>query len=310
MNAVIISSESRILLNEQILKIVKKSKNIVKFNLAECSMEDIINEAAYISLLDETKYIIVRNCDFFSTAKLKDNEGSLLQRYLANPNSNTILIFTTTKKLSEKNPLVITLKKENAVIEIPKMNEYELVKKVMNDLKKENYIISYDDSKDLVKNCLNNYDLIYNEIEKIKLYYQTPQEILSKDLKKLISKTEEDNAFRLINAIIQKDFNQIFSIFEDLKLFKEEPIMLISLLAREYRFMYIIKVNKEHNQQELCKLLGIQKWQYDKFAKNSYDYSLDELKNLLHELFVLDQKIKQGKIDKYLGFELFLLNLD
>ena len=200
------------------------------------------------------------------------------------------------------------MKEKYEVIEIPKLNEYEMKKKVSEILKKDGYQIDYDASNYLVTNSLNNYDIIYNEIEKIKLCYPKAQKLTLENIQKIASSLIEDNVFKLINAIVSKNSKQSFKIFNDLKLLKEEPIAFISLLAKEYRNMYLIKTNKIYSDVELLQILNIQKWQYDKYAKNAYSYTPLELKNKLKELYELDLKIKKGKIDKYLGFELFLLN--
>lgn len=309
MNAVLISSESRMLIKEQIDEIISSSQNIINYDLDNCSIEDIINEASYINLIEEQKYIIVKNCNIFSSAKMKKEDENLLTKYLQDPNLNTTIIFTLQKSISLKNPIVSIIKKQYKIIEIPKMNEYNLVKKIMSDLKKQHYNIDYETSKYIVKNCLNNYDLIFNELEKIKIFYGDKKDILLNDVKNLISNNIEDNVFKLVNSVIEKD-DKMYKYFQDLKLFKEDPIKLIVLIAREYRYMYILKNVQDMDEQELCKKLKIQKWQLDKFKRNAYSYKSEELKENIQSLFNLDKNIKNGKIDKYLGFELFMLNLN
>ena len=309
MNAVLISSESRMLIKEQIDEIISSSQNIINYDLDNCSIEDIINEASYINLIEEQKYIIVKNCNIFSSAKMKKEDENLLTKYLQDPNLNTTIIFTLQKSISLKNPIVSIIKKQYKIIEIPKMNEYNLVKKIMSDLKKQRYNIDYETSKYIVKNCLNNYDLIFNELEKIKIFYGEKKDILLNDVKNLNSNNIEDNVFKLVNSVIEKD-DKMYKYFQDLKLFKEDPIKLIVLIAREYRYMYIIKNVQDMDEQELCKKLKIQKWQLDRFKRNAYSYKSEELKENIQSLFNLDKNIKIGKIDKYLGFELFMLNLN
>ena len=40
--------------------------------------------------------------------------------------------------------------------------------------------------------------------------------------------------------------------------------------------------------------------------KNSYNYSLNDLKKILIDLSTLDSKIKSGEYDRYVDFEMFL----
>ena len=308
MHNYLITSESFRLIEEYILKIVKNNQNIIKYDMNEASIEDLLNEASYISLIDEPKFLIAKNAMFFANTKLKEEDNNYLLNYLNNPNLNTTIIFTISSKIDERKKITKLMKEKYEVIEIPKLNEYEMKKKVSEILKKDGYQIDYDASNYLVTNSLNNYDIIYNEIEKIKLCYPKAQKLTLENIQKIASSLIEDNVFKLINAIVSKNSKQSFKIFNDLKLLKEEPIAFISLLAKEYRNMYLIKTNKTYTESELLQILNIQKWQYDKYAKNAYSYTPLELKNKLKELYELDLKIKKGKIDKYLGFELFLLN--
>ncbi len=310
MNAYLIVSESFRLIDEQIEKIVKNNPNIIKFDMQEESIEDLINEAAYISLLNDPKFIIAKNANFFGSSKIKEEDSNKLLSYLNNPNPQSTIIFTLNTKLDERKKITKLMKEKYQIIEIAKLNEYDMNKKVSNLLKENGYKVDFETVRYITKSCLVNYDLIYNEIEKIKLCYLNQKDLTFEDIKAIVSPSIEDNVFKFINAIVEKNTRLMFKYFKDLKILKEEPIAFISLLAREYRNMYLIKTQKKNkSQSELMKLLNIQKWQYDKHEKYAYEYSEKELKEKLRALLKLDTDIKTGKIDKYLGFELFLLNI-
>lgn len=299
----LLKADSIYLLEEEINKIIADSNNVVRYNAMECELQNIIEEAAYISFLPDTKYIVIKNIEIFGTKKNKD-DILLLEKYLNNPNEQSVLIFTTTDKLDERKKITKIMREKYKVIDIPKLKEYDLNKKINEIFKKDGYKIDFDTIKYISKNCLYNYDLIYNEIEKIKQYYTDTKQININDVKCLVSSSIEDNVFKFVNAVIAKD-NNMFNLYKDIKLLKQEPIAIITLLAREYRNMYIIKTQNDMNL--VCKTLGLQSWQYENSAKYAYNYTKKELKELLHQLFELDLKIKSGRIDKYLGLELFLL---
>ncbi len=302
----LISSDSFRLIEEQISTIVSDSKNIVTYNLDQNDLQEVIQEASYISFLPDIKYIIVKNADIFSSKKAKENDLVLLENYLENPNLQVVLIFITNNKVDERKKITKLMKQKYKYINIAPLKEYDLNQKVYQIFKNDGYKIDFESVKYITKANLGNYDLIYNEIEKIKTFYAQDKQILLKDIKKLAASSLEDNIFKFINAVIKKD-NIMFSYLNKVKLLKQEPVMIISLLAREYRNMYIVKNNQ--NIKEVCSVLKLQSWQYDTYLKNSYNYSLEELKNLLNQLYELDLKIKKGDIDKYLGLELFLLSL-
>ena len=309
MNIYLIISESFRLVDEKIATIINNSENVVSYDLNNYLLEDLITEAGYISIFDEQKYIIAKNADFFGSNKLKESDTNILCNYLNNPNDKTTLIFTTSKKVDDRKKITKIVRNNYNVIDIPKLSEYEMNKKIAAIMKKKGYNIDYESIQYLIKNSLNNYDIIYNEIEKIVLYYGDNKTVKIGDLKLLISHSLDDNIFKLINAIVDKNYQAMFKTYEELKIFKVEPIAIISLLAKEYRNIYLVKTCKNYSNIELMKLMGVQNWQFAKYEKISYDYSIKELKNYIKLLYKMDLNIKKGKIDKYLAIELFMLDL-
>ena len=92
-------------------------------------------------------------------------------------------------------------------------------------------------------------------------------------------------------------------LYDDLKLTKTEPLLLIGLLAREHRLMLISKTLRQahYSMYDICRELGLQDWQVDKFLKNGARYPVFELENKLIYLANLDFNIKTGKIEKWNG---------
>ena len=72
MKVYVINGESYFLINEEISKIIKDSKNITTFDLNINTLEDVIIEAGYYSIFQEDKYIIVKNANFFGSEKLNE----------------------------------------------------------------------------------------------------------------------------------------------------------------------------------------------------------------------------------------------
>ena len=102
--------------------------------------------------------------------KISKKDKKLLQ-YLENPNTNTILIFTVYGKPASKKKIVKIIKDRYSYIEIADFKPAELISRADNLLKEDGYKASKEVLQYIISNCLNNYDLIVNEIDKIKLYY-------------------------------------------------------------------------------------------------------------------------------------------
>ncbi len=310
MNLYLISSSSRVLLTEKQDELIQNQNKII-YNAQEQTLEDIINEASYVSMFGEMKYILVKNANYFGTEKLKEQDEKMLLKYMENPYPLTTIIFTTYEPIDERKKVTKMMKEKGKVILIDLPKGIDLYNKVADRLIEKKYIAEKETINYLINACLNNYDLICNEIEKIDLYYQKPTKINLETIKNLVSKTIVDNNFKFVDAVIQKDIKKAFQYLEDLTILKIEPLTLINLLAREYRNMLSMKLYEEKkiNKKEIQQELKLQTWQYDKTKKNADTYHKDDLKDYLIELEKLDVKIKSGQIDKTIGLKLFILNL-
>lgn len=307
----LIETTSRVLLEKQIDKILGSSENKIIYNAELYTIDDILEEASYVSMFGEMKYLIVKNANFFGKNKLKEEEEKKLLTYLENPYPLCTLIFTTYEPTDSRKKITKTIKEKFEYLNIPTLKGLELYNQVASLLVEKKYLAEKDTINYMINACLGNYDLIYNEINKIDLFYQTPTKIKLENVKNIISKTIVDNNFKFVDAVIERDLKKAIQYLEDLSILKIEPLSLINLLAREYRNMLVIKTLEEerYSKKEIAKELQLQDWQIDKTSKNSMNYHKDDLKDYLVRLEKLDFQIKSGLIDKLVGLKLFLLDL-
>ena len=306
MNYIIISNSYHIIL-EEIKKIVSNIDEIEYLDYQTSSIEEIVEEANYTSLFNDKKIIVIKNADFLgSKATLKTDT---LEKYLANPNPASTIIFTYSDKPDERKKIIKLVKATEHYIYIKPLTYKEVTDRIINNFKNHKYKIAYDDANYITNKCLNNYDLVMMELEKIYLYYNEPTTVKRNDLENIISKYMDDNNFKFVDAVIKNDYKLSIKMLNDFKIQKVEPIALLSLLVREYRLMLFSKdlYKKGFSNKKIGEELGLQDWQVDKLIKNSYAFTLTELEDKLIELTELDFNIKSGKMDKYLGLELFIL---
>ena len=311
MNIYLITSDSIKLIDEELKKILKKETNIETFDLNNVELEDILIEAQYVSMFNDKRVIVVKNANIFGSGKIVEKKAELLLKYLESPNENTILIFTYNDKCDTRKKVTKLIKEKYSYIEIPKLSFNDLTNKIRNNLKSDGFSIESDSINYIINNCLNNYDLIYNELEKLKLYYDNPCKISFNDVKKIISNNIDDNNFKFIEAVINNDLERAFKLLDDLSLLKVEPISLVSLLAREYRLLYCTKTlyDDKRDLNSISCELKLQNWQVEKMLKNSFKYTYDELENNILNLNECDVQMKSVYFDKITLFKTYLLKM-
>ena len=320
----LISCTSYRLLEEEIQKIVKDNPyTTVDNNIV--SLEEIIEEANYQSLFDEIKYIVIKNINIFNTKRTKkeeikedeeeqektSSEEDLLNKYLDNPNPNTVLIFTTTTKPSLTKKITKKIKERYNLIIITDFDYKEIQNRIIEYFKKKKYTYEKDIPYYICTCCQNNYDLVMNELEKIELYYQNPQQIQLRDVQNIISKPLEDNNFKFIDSVLDKNLKESIKILEDLTILKISPLMLLILLSREYRnVLYALKYQDKYTKEDIMQKLNIKyTFQIDKIINRTYQYKEQELEDILLLAADINYKMLIGKLEQKTGLELFILKV-
>lgn len=311
MKVCLINCESYLLINEKIYEIIGDNKNVSTFDLSDSTLEDVILEAGYFSMFDEEKYIIVKNANFFGTGKNNEQDSELLINYMKEPNEKTTIIFVCSEKIDARKKVTKIFKDNNSLIVIPNLKYYEIENRVADYYKKLGFKIAPETIKYIVSNGLNNYDIIMNEVYKISLFYDEPCFIKHEDVLNIVSKSINTNNFLFVDAIVDNDLELSLNLFNDLKIMKVEPSVLLSLIARNFRIMLNVKTLLEQNKREyeIMNELGLMDWQLEKYLKKIFPYKIKELESILLKLSKLDLDIKSGKVDRFIGLELFILDI-
>lgn len=303
------------LIKQEILMIKNNEKiddiSINTYDLENVSLETIIDDASTISLFSDKKIIICDNAYIFTgttNKKLPEQNSKILEEYLEHENPNTILIFTIIKdKLDERKKIVKTLKQNKRIKEFNKLEHIEeFIKKEL-----EPYKIEKKDISLLLDRVGDNLSILHQEIEKIKLYKDKDMIITENDITELTHKNVDTDIFNLIENIVKKNKNLALESYKEMVILGEEPIKIIIMLANQFRLIYQARnlYKKGYSEKDISNLLGIHPYRI-KLAINKGNQFQDEtLLIYLKRLSELDINIKNGKIEKELGLELFILNL-
>lgn len=285
--------------------------NISFYDLENSKLEDIIDDASTISLFSDNKLIICDNAYVFTgttNKKLPEQNVKILEDYLTNDNSDTILIFIVNKdKLDERKKVVKLLKEKKQIKEFNKINNIDefIIKEF------EPYKISRKEINLLRNRVGENLNLLHQEINKIKLYKDDVLEIYSDDIINLTTKNIDTDIFNLIENIVMKNKVAAIESYKEMLRLGEEPIKIIVMLANQFRLIYQSRnlYKKGYSEKDISSMLNIHPYRIKLALNKGSKFQDDVLILYLEKLANLDINIKSGKIDKDLGLELFILSL-
>ena len=315
MNLYLIYGLENYLINEKIKEIVDKSKvetdNIINFDLDEDSIMSVLVEASTVGMFSDKKVLIVNNSNFLCANKsLSENELDELNKYIEHPFEDIMIIFVVREeKLDSRKKITKNLSKICKVYECNKIDSYNMNNYLSNYIRDKGYSIS-SDSVDLIISKVG-YELsnIINELDKLFIYKDTDKKIKKEDIENVITKNIEKNIFELTNAIINRNKDKIMEIYNDLILAKEDPIKLLVTLSNQLRLILQVKLMRRggYSEKEIVTTLKEHPYRINLAMKSSFE--INDLKKKMLKLSELDYKIVTGEVDKFFGFEMFLLEI-
>lgn len=284
------------------------------FDLEEVPVDVVIDEADTIPFFSTRKLIIAKNASFLkATEKGKEKIEHDMKRFeswLANPSDFSITVFIAPyEKLDERKKVTKMMKERALVIQAETPKEQDLAVWIQGLVKAEGKTIAQDAIEQLVTMVGPNMLQLQMEIEKLSLYLGEDGNITVELVEDLVTKTLEQDAFKLLNAYFANDLVGALSIYHDLLRQKQEPIMLVGLLASNVRTMsnvfYLLK--KGYHPQQIAKNLKIHPYRVKLMVEQRSRPSEESLLKALYQLADVDLQLKtaSGNRERYL--ELFLL---
>lgn len=282
--------------------------NVVKLDFDDCEISEIIDEASMLPLGYDSKAVVISNCSFLTSQGNKEEKEKILSLLKSTPQEIHIFMLYNGEKIDEKSSIFTFV------------NETGIIKYFIN-LKKEQwplYIEKYFASKEIEidSDAVNELALridgdlnrFFNEADKLCLY---SNKITLLEVTLLVSRPLEDDVFQISNALLRGDNTSAISIFRDLKLLGSRSTdTLIPMLGTQFRFISQVMFlsYKGLNKSEIAGELNTSEGRVGVTLKNTRHLSRRQVAHALDDLYYLDFQIKSGQIDRFYGFELFLIN--
>lgn len=288
--------------------------NLTSFELKETPITTAIEEALTIPFMGSYRVVIVHDPQFLTGKDQSKVEHDLkaFESYITNPVPETIFIIVAPyEKLDERKKIVKLLKKQVEVLDAAPFTDQEMDKWLDGRVKKYKVEITKAGKEKLTQLLGYNLVLIAGEIEKLALYIGSGGIIDEGTVEQLVSKTIEQDVFSLVDHVVHKRKHEALQVFYELIKQKEEPIKILSLLARQFRIIYQVKELSErgYSQQKIAGTLKLHPYVVKLASQQGNLFTKAQLLLFIDELAEADYKIKTGKIDKQLALELFIIKV-
>ena len=288
-NLYLIEGDNNILIDKEINNIINNQDNIdiIKYNLEEKSIDDVIETLDTFDMFKRKKIVIAYNPLFYQNV-IDDFNFSKYLKYLENPSDNILIIVIN--KINNRLKVVKDTIKYFKYIKISNDNINDFIKNNLNNYKMDNLTISY-----FINKVGSDYNNILNELNKLKEYKLDDKIILKNDIDLICKKNFEDTIFDLIDAIIKKNKNKVIDLYNYFISNGTEVFQILVLLSNQIRLIYNVKILSSYSNSDIASILEVKEYPVKLAREKGINYKSEELLSILYNLGIIDEDIKSGK---------------
>ncbi len=217
------------------------------------------------------------------------------------------LILAFPKKLTKFKKLHSALKKHAKEHVITKSSGYNTSGALQSGLKHYNIKMTSSAKQLFIERIGEDYGRLKTELEKLSLL---ETEITDSMIDQMVTRDISRDIFALGNALLDKQRDKAFEIYHSLLEQKNDPLNLAPLVASTLRSIYQVETlnRKGYSEKAILESLSISKGQYW-VIMNRQVGKVRNILQYLNDLANLDQKAKLGEIDRFVAFELVMLDI-
>ena len=225
----------------------------------------------------------------------------------------TILIIDATNiNINSSNEIYKNLKNYAMIIDYSNSEEVEIKGWITRTAANHNIEIK-DTAINLFLEYINSDQIrMVNELDKLIDYVGDGGIIDEETVKLLVSKDLSKEVFNLVKAIIAKDVVKTNQIYQTLTLQTKDILGVISMISNTFKELLttakLLKAN--YSQHDISRFYNISSGRAYYLVKDAKSFQIDDLTKYVIKMADLDYKIKSGKIDKTIGIELILLQIN
>lgn len=307
----VIYGKDRFLVLEKRNEIISKFKSIhtdiEQFDFyasdAEFNFGKVAEAVQTVSLFDVPRVVF-----FFVEDEKHINQidTDTLQTLVSNP-TDVELILAFPKKLTQFKKLHASLRKHAKEHAITKANGFNAPSSLQEGLSRYNVKMTAAAQRLFLERIGEDYGRLASELKKLSLLEMTIDENI---IDNMINRDISRDIFSLGNALLDKDRKKAFEIYHSLLEQKNDPLNLAPLVASNLRSIYQVETlyRRGYSEKAILDSLSMSKGQYWVIVNRQMGKVKDILP-ILNALANLDQKAKLGEIDRFVAFELFMLEV-
>jgi len=267
------------------------------------SVANIINAIETMPFFCDYRLVIVKNSGLLASGRKDDS--ALMTEALKDIPGTTIVVFIE-DNIDKRNAVYKAILQAGEPVEFRRPTEAELISWVGREMKLKSVVIDKSAALHLIRATSTNMESLAQEMAKLAAYCKERGTATQDDIDAVCTKGIELKVFALVDALAYKNKVKALEIFENLMEAKESPLLILSLIARQFRFMLACSAAKGRSSTEIAAAIGAPPFAIKECMKQARNFSEAELVQTLKDCLEMDVGIKTGRIGDRLAVEVLI----
>jgi DNA polymerase III subunit delta len=186
------------------------------------------------------------------------------------------------------------LKKHTDLKEFNELDTPQLAKWLATAAKEAGGVLSPSDASYLVNRVGTNQLSLQNELQKLLNY---DKKITRESIDLLSERTPQSTTFDLLDAALRGDKAHALQLYKEQRSMKVEPQQIIALLGWQLHALAVVKTAGERDANQIASEAKLNPFVVRKTQSLARNMSLGKVKELVHSVRVLDERLKSESID-------------
>ncbi|MGL5749361.1 MAG: DNA polymerase III subunit delta [Paraclostridium sp.] len=309
---------------ENAIKTCRKSLNegMIDFNMdildgKELTLDQIISNVETLPFMDERKIVVIKDFELLKGKKknFTDSDEAEFIDYLDKIPSTTVLVFIVYGDVDKRKSLVKKISKVGIVNHCDKLNDMDLFKWVKNRFRKAEviindfeiaYFIEQEGYRD--KNSEKTLSDLENEINKMVSFVGKGNNVTKEIIDKLSQKKVENDIFKLIDEIGNKNSSHAMKIVTDMILEGESVLGIFAMVSKQFKLVIQSRklLEQGYTSKNIAEKIGAHPFVVTKALKQGKQFDDAVVIDMLNFILENDYKIKKGLIKDTLAVEILV----
>jgi DNA polymerase III delta subunit len=287
------------------------------------SWDEIINDANSSNFFIQSRKILVVVVRDEKKIKIKKNDRDIIQKYLGNPKSGTILILYISLDLTKDeykqirktkiNPLLKELSSPStSSVDLDKISDREVTQYIKEHLNQCGITITASALDRIIE--IKGDDLIsaLNQLPKFELAFSQEKSLDTEDIEEIVTGIEPHSIWDLTEAIESENVRKYLDILKYLFVNGVKPHFILGTLIAHYNKIFTAKFLLKHNFpiNDIGIVLQQPQFILNKFIDSVRHFSEQRLQQILEIIYDIDLELKtSGEESARLSLQNFIFQI-